>query len=79
MQEDNSFFSLKLNLAKLDCGLNQSPTVMVGEKINRGIPNPSWVFIKNKSFRFRRDMLGGSPGGLFGIDLATLHSCSSSC
>ena len=41
------------NLAKLDDGLDESPTVMVGEDNNkqlgknRGILKPSWAFVEN--------------------------------
>ena len=43
-----------INLAKLDDGLNKSPTVMVGEAKNnnnkmgknRGILKPSWAFVE---------------------------------
>jgi hypothetical protein len=45
------------NLAKLDNGLTNSPTVLVGEKEedklgkNRGILKPSWAFVEtNTSF-----------------------------
>ena len=46
------------NLAKLDCDLDQSPTVMVGEththtqkKLgkNRSIPNPSWDLVETQN------------------------------
>ena len=44
------------NLAKLGDGLDESPTVMVGETTtttrqlgkNRGILKPSWAFVKTK-------------------------------
>ena len=43
----------KGNLAKLGDGLDESPTVMVGEAAtirqlgkNRGILNPSWAFVE---------------------------------
>jgi hypothetical protein len=62
----------KTNLAKLDCGLNQSPTIMVGKtkqnkKLgkNRGIPNPSWILVKTKSislFLRLRSILGAQIG-----------------
>ena len=42
-------------LAKLDCDLEQSPTVMVGDKKehqqlgkNREISKPSWALVKTK-------------------------------
>ena len=45
------------NLAKLDCGLDESPTVMVGEATttkklgkNRGILTAIWAFVETKSF-----------------------------
>ena len=47
------------NLAKLDDGLDESPTVMVGEDNNklgknRGILKPSWAFVEtNKKERMK--------------------------
>ena len=48
-----------INLAKLDDGLDKSPTVMVGEDNsnktrqfdkNRGKLKPSWAFVETKAF-----------------------------
>ena len=48
------------SLAKLDDGLDESPTVMVGDKTitttnklgkNRGILKPSWAFVKTNTKR----------------------------
>ena len=44
------------NLAKLDDGLDESPTVMVGEEYNklgkmRGIPKPSWAFVETNKIK----------------------------
>ena len=42
-------------LAKLDCALDQSPTIVAGLETtkqlgkNRGKPNTSWALIKNKN------------------------------
>ena len=43
--------SVMFNLAKLDDGFDESPTVMVGEDTkqkNRGILKPSWAFVATK-------------------------------
>ena len=38
---------IKYNLAKLDDGLDESPTVMVRKENNRkGHTKPSWAFVK---------------------------------
>ena len=55
----DSFRNKKWDLAKLDCGLDQSPTVMVGEEKEEeekngkymGIPNLSWAFVDSISNR----------------------------
>ena len=39
-------------ICKLECGLDQNPTVVIGERQqkqlgrNRGIPNPSWTLVE---------------------------------
>ena len=48
------FAIIKRILAKLDDGLDESPTVMVGEDINklgknRGILKPSWAFVETNN------------------------------
>ena len=66
----NGFGKTRTNLAKLDNGLDGSPTVMVGEeekkrrrnkreKIgkNRGIIKPSWAFVETKSFNFPNTLI----------------------
>ena len=47
---------VEVNLAKLDDGLDESPTVMFGEDNNklgknRGILKPSWASVKTNIFQ----------------------------
>ena len=57
MNNISQYIYHKRNISKLDCGLDQSPTVMVGETQEkqlgkyRGIPNPSLALVEaNKKF-----------------------------
>ena len=60
---------LKINLAKLGDGLNESPTVMVGDKKqkttvfgkNRGILKPSWTFVKTNKTKATRILSHAHP------------------
>ena len=56
--DERVLLDFDLNLAKLDDGLNESPTVMVIETKktketnngkNRGILKPSWAFVETKN------------------------------